>query len=138
MSAIAPESIDVATLPSTKFGVWYKLPEIAAIYFCLDSKGQVLYIGQSINLKYRWSIGSHDKRADCAELGAVKLAWLEIVDGANKRSDLYALEAKMIAQFNPVLNMPSGIQSYEQRRKRRQKITEMKQAITPSRCSQQS
>jgi excinuclease UvrABC nuclease subunit len=48
------ENINFPELPSVYLLDKDKLPNCAAIYFVFDSKGQILYIGRTINLVGRW------------------------------------------------------------------------------------
>jgi excinuclease UvrABC nuclease subunit len=47
-------NINLSELQSVYLLEKYKLPNCAAIYFVSDSKGQVLYIGRTVNLVDRW------------------------------------------------------------------------------------
>lgn len=48
------EDIDLSTLPSVYLLEKSCLPNCAAIYFVSNSKGQILYIGRTVNLVERW------------------------------------------------------------------------------------
>ncbi len=49
-----PENINLSELPSVYLLEKDRLPNCAAIYFVSDSKGQIIYIGRTINLVERW------------------------------------------------------------------------------------
>jgi excinuclease UvrABC nuclease subunit len=91
--------MNLRDLPFVEFGNWSKLPGASAVYFCLDSQDKVLYIGQTRNLKRRWSM-SHGYRAICGDRGAIKLSWL-----LTDESRLFQVESQMIARFNPPMNI---------------------------------
>ncbi|XZF65860.1 MAG: GIY-YIG nuclease family protein [Gloeotrichia echinulata DVL01] len=49
-----PENIKLSELPSVYLLEKDRLPNCAAIYFVSDSKGQIIYIGRTVNLVERW------------------------------------------------------------------------------------
>lgn len=71
---IAPESINLATLPSVALCDRTQLPKIPCIYFAIDSQGVVQYIGQSINPRQRW-VG-HDRMLPLSKMSGVRIAYL--------------------------------------------------------------
>ncbi|MFB2970417.1 helix-turn-helix domain-containing protein [Aerosakkonema sp. BLCC-F183] len=82
-------------LDSIPLGERKKLPEIACIYFVIDSDDQIQYIGSTINLKIRWA--GHPKYQ---ELNDCRISWLPITEA----SYLEAIEAQFIAKYRPPLN----------------------------------
>lgn len=98
MSAFAPESFDLSSLPCLPLSDRGKLPHCAAVYFALSSQGRVLYIGRSIDIRER--LRGHHRLTLLKSLGGVKIAWF-------KESDSLALqriETILIKHFNPPLN----------------------------------
>ena len=98
MSALAPESFDLSSLPSLPLSDKSKLPSYAGVYFALSSHSRILYIGRSINIRER--LRGHHRLPLLEAFENVKIAWL-------KESDSLALqriETIMIKYFNPPLN----------------------------------
>ena len=95
---INPQSVNPFALPSVPLENRKQLPEKPCIYFAIDSRGAIQYIGQSKNLRQRWS--GHHRYSALDELGGVKVAWLELSD----ESLLYSVETALIQYFDPPLN----------------------------------
>lgn len=92
------DSIDVLSLPSVGLDDRATLPPVAAIYFAIDSRGVIQYIGRTINLQIRWL--SHHRYRDIKGLGDVQIAWLNFSD-----PDLLPeIEEALISHFSPPLN----------------------------------
>lgn len=66
--------IDLNTLPSLPLTNRKQLPAISAVYFCLDSNGQLLYVGKTVNLQQRWQ--QHHRYAQLELIEGVQLAWM--------------------------------------------------------------
>lgn len=92
---LAQFSLD--SLPSIPLSNKSELPDVAGIYFAIDSLGTIQYIGRSVNIKQRWA--KHHRQPDLADLG-VKIAWL-VVEPAIMLS---IVEIALISWFNPPLN----------------------------------
>jgi DNA-binding Xre family transcriptional regulator len=99
---IAPDSINVSTLPFVLLEERASLPTTPCIYFAIDSQGVVQYIGRSKNLRRRWK--SHDKGIDLACMGGIRIAYLEV----SAIDLLPEIEAALIEWFKPPLNERSG------------------------------
>jgi predicted GIY-YIG superfamily endonuclease len=98
MSALAPDSFDLSSLPSLPLADKAKLPSCAAVYFALSSHNRILYIGRSIDIRER--LRGHHRLTLLKSFGDIKIAWL-------KESNALALrriEAILIEYFNPPLN----------------------------------
>ena len=96
---IAPELLNLATLPSFPLSQRNALPSIAGIYFAIDSADRIQYIGRSVNIRGRWAFGHH-RRPELENLESVRIAWLEVED----LTLLKAIERKLISHFKPCLN----------------------------------
>jgi hypothetical protein len=92
-----PQTINLAILPSLLLEQRSEMPEIAAIYFAIDSQGVVQYIGRAKNLKHRWE--AHHKGVDLALMGGVRIAYLE-----TDCDLLPEVEKALIQYFKPPLN----------------------------------
>lgn len=77
---ITPESINLAALPSITLSDHAALPSVPAVYFCLSSSDEILYIGQAANLARRWK--QHHRQMKLEKIGQVKLAWLQVSDAS--------------------------------------------------------
>lgn len=95
---ITPNSLDVSALPSVCLTHRAGLPTTAAIYFAIDSLGQIQYIGQSVNLRQRWA--NHHRQSQLDAIGNINIAWLEISDP----SLLQEIEEALIEHFDPPFN----------------------------------
>ena len=95
---ITPNSFDITTLPSLCLSRRRELPRTSAIYFAIDSLGQVQYIGQSTNLRHRWA--SHHRQFQLQAIDSVRIAWLQCDDVLL----LPEIEKILITWFEPPLN----------------------------------
>ena len=94
---VNPETLDLKSLPSVALESRSKLPEQSAIYFAIDSLGNIQYIGQTANLKQRW-IGHH-RFKQLKSLDGVRIAYMFL------DSDLLpSVEKALIDWFKPALN----------------------------------
>ncbi|MEP1080041.1 GIY-YIG nuclease family protein [Leptolyngbya sp. PL-A3] len=93
---------NLLTLPSRLLSQRDQLPACPAIYFALDSKDRILYIGRAINLVERWR--DHHRLEQLTRIGKrspVRLAWL---DCSGQAQQLGVREAHYINLYNPLLN----------------------------------
>ena len=51
---IDPSELDLSALPWLPLGAKNAFPRDPAIYFAIDSLGEIRYIGRSVNPKQRW------------------------------------------------------------------------------------
>lgn len=86
--------VEVAALPSVPFASRGMLPPIPAIYFALSDTGEVLYVGQSTDVRRRWK--EHERHGP----EMVKIAWLPCTPRR-----LTALERAIILALRPRLNI---------------------------------
>ncbi|MBD2513982.1 GIY-YIG nuclease family protein [Nostoc sp. FACHB-973] len=87
-------------LPSVHLSQVKELPSCTAIYFAIDSKNRVLYIGQAINLLSRWK--NHHREHQLQEIDkdfSVRIAWQ-----AWNEEGLSEAEKFLINSFQPLLN----------------------------------
>jgi excinuclease UvrABC nuclease subunit len=98
MNLPIPETIDVELLPSLPLQKRLLLPNIAAVYFVLSNTTEVLYVGRSQSLCFRWQ--SHGLFYELEAIESVKIAWIPVDTEAN----LISLEASCIAYFQPPYN----------------------------------
>lgn len=83
-------------LPSIPFADRANLPEFSGVYFVCSGQ-QVLYVGQSNNIRDRWK--QHHRSAQLSQFGDVRIYWLHTPVGF-----LGILEKAMINQLSPLLN----------------------------------
>lgn len=98
MPAFTIESFDLSALPCLSLSDKSELPACPAVYFALSSKGRVLYIGRSVDIRER--LRKHHRVPLLEALGGVRIAWLE----QNNSFALSRLETTLIKYFNPPLN----------------------------------
>lgn len=87
-------------LPSVQLCELKKLPSCTAIYFAIDSKDRLLYVGQATNLAARWR--NHHRQYQLREIDKefpVKIAWK-----AWNETGLAETEKILIKKFHPLLN----------------------------------
>lgn len=92
--------LNLLQLPSVPLSERKQLPECAAIYFAIDAKNRVLYIGQAKNLLARWR--HHHRIHKLEEIDqefSVRLAWQ-----AWNEENLSEAEKGFIKIFQPLLN----------------------------------
>lgn len=90
-------TVQVAHFPSIAFEDRRELPTVPALYFVLDSKRNVVYIGQTGNLRDRWK--SHHRAAQM-DRGGYRIHWRFSPDEAQRRH----YEARCIEHFRPAWN----------------------------------
>jgi GIY-YIG catalytic domain len=97
MNMIAPESINLATLPSIALENRRTFPQCSCIYIARSGE-EILYIGKAINLAQRWR--QHHRQAELESMEEVKITWLEVSDPGL----LPVVEKALIQYFKPQLN----------------------------------
>lgn len=91
-------NLDVSSLPSAPIGEPGKFPQSYGIYFLLDRRGQILYIGQSRSIRNRWA--GHHKLKTARTFAGARLAWLLVP----RMVDLISLERSLVDKFLPPMN----------------------------------
>lgn len=72
------------------------LPDGPGVYI-VTSSCLVLYVGQSGNVRARWT--GHQRRSECASLGAERVIAIEALP-----ADLQKIESVLISELTPILN----------------------------------
>ncbi|MDZ7956526.1 MAG: GIY-YIG nuclease family protein [Aulosira sp. DedQUE10] len=96
------ENIKFAELPSVYLLDKDKLPNCAAIYFVSDSKGQILYIGRTVNLVGRWR--EHHRFKQLKRFNRkdrISISWINYSHDINA---LPTIENELINLYKPPLN----------------------------------
>ncbi|BAY97454.1 hypothetical protein NIES37_13960 [Tolypothrix tenuis PCC 7101] len=96
------ENIKLSELPSVYLLDKDKLPNCAAIYFVSDSKGQIIYIGRTINLAARWR--EHHRFKQLKRFNRkdrINISW---VNCSNQINALPTIENELINLYKPPLN----------------------------------
>jgi GIY-YIG catalytic domain len=141
------EVIDPFSLPYVMMSDIHYLPTFSCLYFVIEDKQHIVYIGQSCNVRRRWRV--HHIKSDLCDLNnlesarRVRIAWLE----ASDIDSLPQLERAMIRRFRPRLNavlngdekpatttpLRMFISKGEQRRRQeaRQRYMERMKVLTP-------
>ncbi len=108
MVNFAAETINPLALPSLPLAHRKQLPDVSAVYFCLGADEELLYIGQTSSLYWRWGVRHHPKLVLCRKLGMKYLAWLVVEPCGNNISNRWQrlnIERELIRRFDPPLNM---------------------------------
>lgn len=95
-------SIKLSELPSVYLLDKDKLPSCVAIYFVSDNKGQIIYIGRTVNLVARWR--EHHRFKQLKRLNRkdrISISWITYSNDINA---LATLENKLINLYKPPLN----------------------------------
>lgn len=98
MTLLAPETIDLASLPFVPISQRHRFPNISAIYFVLGKDDEVLYIGRAQSLCLRWQ--AHHRLSEFLQDATAKIAWHAV-------TDVYLLpliEDALIQYYNPYYN----------------------------------
>lgn len=90
-------AVQVGHFPSMAFEDRRELPITPALYFVVDGKRDIVYIGQTANLRERWK--SHH-RAIQMDRGSYRIHWRVVPDEALRKQ----YEARCIEQFRPAWN----------------------------------
>ncbi|MEH1885715.1 GIY-YIG nuclease family protein [Nostoc sp.] len=96
------EEIKISELPSVYLLDKDRLPNCAAIYFVFDSKGQIIYIGRTINLVERWK--AHHRFNQLKRFNrknTLSISWLTCSSDIENLSNL---ENEFIKLYKPPLN----------------------------------
>lgn len=89
--------INLSNLPFVRFCSINKIPEISGIYFIITRHKEVLYIGQSQNIRSR--IKTHNLKRVFISNRANRVAWIQCDNQERK-----IIESQMILGFSPMLN----------------------------------
>ncbi|MEO1444981.1 MAG: helix-turn-helix domain-containing protein [Cyanobacteria bacterium J06635_11] len=95
---INPSGLQLDTLPWLPLDARSAFPRQPAIYFAIDSKDSVQYIGRSIDPRQRWS--QHHCYEQLSDMSGVRIAYL-FVDA----DLLTSVETALIEWFDPPLNV---------------------------------
>lgn len=96
------ENIKISELPSVYLLDKDRLPNCAAIYFVFDSKGQIIYVGRTINLVERWK--AHHRFNQLKRFNrknTLSISWLTCSSDIENLSNL---ENEFIKLYKPPLN----------------------------------
>ena len=96
---INPQLLDLSSLPCVELSDRNTLPEVAAIYFAIDSEENIQYIGQTANLNRRWKSNTHHKLTHLEKLGGTRISYMVVEVGL-----LMEIETALIEWFEPPLN----------------------------------
>ena len=94
MDVLAPENLDLASLPWVPFAERKALPPLSAVYFAVGTGDTILYIGKTTNLRMRWN--THHKTAMLEAAPCLRIAWM-----ACDASRAAAIEWALIQHFMP-------------------------------------
>ncbi|BAZ71315.1 XRE family transcriptional regulator (plasmid) [Fischerella sp. NIES-4106] len=95
---INPANIDLKALPWLPLDEKTAFPQKPAIYFAIDSLGNIQYIGRTKNVRSRW--GNHHKYEQLSTIGNIKIAYLFV----DLPELLPQIETALIEYFDPPLN----------------------------------
>ncbi|MBV9385657.1 MAG: GIY-YIG nuclease family protein [Chroococcidiopsidaceae cyanobacterium CP_BM_ER_R8_30] len=96
---------DLSKLPCLSLSQRNNLPECPAVYFAVDSKNRVLYVGKAINLLARWK--DHHRLEQLSIINRrnrVVIAWLSC---SNNQKALADTESYFINFYQPLFNRTS-------------------------------
>lgn len=96
------DTIKVSELPSVQLLDKHILPNCAAIYFVSDSKGQIIYIGRTVNLFERWK--AHHRFNQLKRLNRKNKLNISWFDCSFHTEIISTLENKFINLYKPPLN----------------------------------
>ncbi|MDJ0693752.1 MAG: GIY-YIG nuclease family protein [Mastigocoleus sp. MO_167.B18] len=96
---IVPKVVKPTLLPSIRLDNLEKLPEIAAIYFVLNDKEEVLYIGKTENIKQKWNSDDKQELLEVTKNAIITYFAVASVDILNQ------IETTLIEWFKPKYNI---------------------------------
>lgn len=96
------KSIKLSELPSVYLLNKDSLPNCAAIYFVSDNKGQILYIGRTVNLVARWR--EHHRFKQLKRFNRKNPLTISWMTCSNDIKTLSILENELIKLYKPPLN----------------------------------
>lgn len=109
MVIVDAKSINPLELPSLALSNAFRryLPTSPAVYFVIQDNSEVIYIGQTQNLKHRWN--SHHKIVEIKQIsGDIRIGWYVVDD----KHYLQSLEKSLIDLFKPKLNVGSQFKKH--------------------------
>jgi hypothetical protein len=93
-------NVQISILPSVAFEERQDLPAIPAVYFVLDARRQIAYIGEASDLQARWA-GKRHQRAPQMHGGGYRIHWRQApIDAAERKT----AEREAINYFQPLWN----------------------------------
>lgn len=95
---IEPASINVEQLDSVLLSDFKQLPESPGVYFAIDARSNIQYIGRSSNIRQRWT--GHHRKPELKKLANIRIAYLLLENEAL----LADIEEALISYFEPPLN----------------------------------
>ena len=102
---ITSEKFEVTDLPFMMISEIDRLPELHCVYLVLNSRGEVLYVGSSVNLRRRWK--THHKLASLIGEPGIRIAYFELNENL-----LYRFEKALINEFKPPLNQGKAVKGF--------------------------
>ncbi|KST68107.1 GIY-YIG nuclease family protein [Mastigocoleus testarum] len=96
---IVPKAVKPKLLPSIRLDNLEKLPEIAAIYFVLNDKEEVLYIGKTENIKQKWNSNAKQELLKVTRNAIITYFPVASADSLNQ------IETTLIKWFKPEYNV---------------------------------
>jgi predicted GIY-YIG superfamily endonuclease len=97
-----PQDIKLSELPGVYLLDKDRLPSCAAIYFVSDCKGQIIYIGRTVNLVERWR--EHHRFNQLKRLNRKNKISIYWITCSNDIKILSNLETEFINKYKPPLN----------------------------------
>lgn len=107
---INPSTLDLNQLPWLPLEEKTAFPKRPAIYFAIDSLGNVQYIGRAVNVRNRW--GNHHRYNELNAIGEIKIAYLFV----DLPELLPEIESALIQYFQPQLNKVKTHQNFDDKR----------------------
>ena len=100
--------IEIVKLATAPLSHTKALPDLAGVYFAIDTAHRVWYIGLADSIRERLSI--HDRLADFRAKGVTSIAWQAESDAKRRRQ----LEKELIEFFHPPLNFQHNFNEWPQ------------------------
>lgn len=89
----------ISLFPSLAFEHRQDLPAVPAVYFVLNGRREMVYVGQTANLYNRWNKSAHHRAQQMAG-GNYRIHWTVVPDEAQR----VKVERQAIAYFRPLWN----------------------------------
>ncbi len=92
------ENVNLFRLPTVLIPHRNQLPSVGGVYFVISKNDDLIYIGQTVNLKTRWY--RHECGISLESPQETSIAWLVVEDSVKR----VRLEQLLIQRFKPSLN----------------------------------
>ena len=118
------ESLDIKSLPRVRLSDRRNLPDVPGVYFVVDDRDIVYYIGRSKSIASRW--GSHDKTRVFEDLAQKAQFFIHYLQS----DDHERIEKDAIRFFDPLLNQRLRGDTVERQSSAKSRISDLEREVS--------